>query len=64
VTSAVTLARLVLGVDFDDTSASAARAAGRLATAAGATITAFHAAVPDAPAYFTPDQIADLEAER
>jgi nucleotide-binding universal stress UspA family protein len=64
VTSAVTLARLVVGVDFDDTSASAARAAGRLATAAGATITAFHAAVPDAPAYFTPDQIADLEAER
>ena len=63
-TSVAPLSRLVLGVDFDDTSASAARAAGRLAAATSAAITVFHAAVPEAPAYFRPDQIADLEAER
>ena len=58
------ISRLLVGVDFDDASASALKMAGALASTWDADITVFHASTPDAPAYFTADQIETLEAER
>ena len=58
------VARVLIGVDFDDASASALKMAGVLASTWDADITVFHASTPDAPAYFTADQIETLEAER
>jgi nucleotide-binding universal stress UspA family protein len=55
---------VLVGVDFDDASASALRMAGVLASTWDADITVLHASTPDAPAYFTADQIETLEAER
>ena len=58
------VSRVLVGVDFDDASASALKMAGVLASTWDADITVFHASTPDAPAYFTGDQIETLEAER
>jgi nucleotide-binding universal stress UspA family protein len=58
------VSHVLVGVDFDDASASALRMAGVLASTWDADITVLHASTPDAPAYFTADQIETLEAER
>ena len=58
------VSRVLVGVDFDDASASALKMAGVLASTWDADITVFHSSTPDAPAYFTADQIETLEAER
>ena len=58
------ISRVLVGVDFDDASASALKMAGVLASAWDADITVFHAATQDVPAYFTAAQIDVLEAER
>jgi nucleotide-binding universal stress UspA family protein len=58
------VSRVLVGVDFDEASASALKMAGVLASTWDAEVTVFHASTPDAPAYFTADQIATLEAER
>jgi nucleotide-binding universal stress UspA family protein len=58
------ISRVLVGVDFDEASVSALKTAGVLASSWDAEITAFHSATEDAPAYFTPDQIEVLEAER
>jgi nucleotide-binding universal stress UspA family protein len=58
------VSRVLVGGDFDDASASALRMAGVLASTWDADVTVFHASTPDAPAYFTGDQIETLEAER
>jgi nucleotide-binding universal stress UspA family protein len=63
-TSAVTIARVLVGVDFDDASASALKMAGTLAAATDAELTVFHSAVLDVPAYFTGAQIDALHEER
>ena len=47
------VSRALVGVDFDDASASALRMAGVMASTWDADITVFHASTPDAPAYFT-----------
>jgi len=49
------VSRVLVGVDFDDASASALRMAGVLASTWDGDITVFHASTPDAPAYFTGD---------
>ena len=59
-----TISRVLVGVDFDDASASALKMAGVLASAWDADITVFHATTPEVPAYFTAAQIDVLEAER
>ena len=59
-----TISRMLVGVDLDDTSASALKMAGVLASSWDADITVFHSSPPEAPAYFTADQIETLEAER
>jgi nucleotide-binding universal stress UspA family protein len=58
------ISRVLVGVDFDEASASALKMAGVLASTWDAEITVFHASTPDAPAYFTADQIDSLEVER
>jgi nucleotide-binding universal stress UspA family protein len=58
------VSRVLVGVDLDDASASALKMAGVLASTWDADMTVFHASTPDAPAYFTADQIEALEAER
>jgi universal stress protein A len=58
------ISRVLVGVDFDDASASALQVAGALADAWDAELVLLHAATPDVPAYFTPAQIEGLEAER
>jgi nucleotide-binding universal stress UspA family protein len=58
------VSRVLVGVDLDDASASALKMAGVLASTWDADMTVFHASTPDAPAYFTADQIETLEAER
>ena len=62
--SPATISRVLVGVDFDDASASALKMAGVLAATWDAAITVFHSSTPEAPAYFTADQIETLEAER
>ena len=61
---AAKISRVLVGVDFDEASASALKIAGVLASTWDADITVFHASTPDAPAYFTADQIEMLQAER
>jgi nucleotide-binding universal stress UspA family protein len=63
-TSMVKISRVLVGVDFDDASASALKMAGVIASAWDADITVFHAATQEVPAYFTVAQIDVLEAER
>ena len=58
------ISRVLVGVDFDEASASALKMAGVLASTWDADITVFHSSTPEAPAYFTADQIEALEAER
>lgn len=60
----MTISRVLVGVDFDDASASALKMSGMLAAAWNAEITILHSVTPDAPIYFTADQIDTLEAER
>ena len=56
--------RVLVGVDFDEASASALTMAGLLASTWDADLTLFRSSTPEAPAYFTADQIEALEAER
>jgi nucleotide-binding universal stress UspA family protein len=64
-TTVATIPRALVGVDFDEASASALSMAGALAAAAGnAELTVFHAATPEAPAYFTAAQIDAVNAMR
>jgi nucleotide-binding universal stress UspA family protein len=56
--------RVLVGVDFDETSGAAVAAAGALAARFNATVTAVHAHPLDAPAYFTGAQMDTIEAER
>jgi hypothetical protein len=58
------ISRVLVGVHLDEASASALKMAGVLALTWDADLTVFHASTPDAPAYFTADQIETLEAER
>jgi nucleotide-binding universal stress UspA family protein len=58
------ISRVLVGVDLDDASASALKMAGVLASSWDADITVFHSSTPEAPAYFTADQIETIEAER
>jgi nucleotide-binding universal stress UspA family protein len=58
------ISRVLVGVDFDEASASALKMAGVLASTWDADITVLHSATAEAPAYFTADQIDTLEAER
>jgi nucleotide-binding universal stress UspA family protein len=58
------ISRVLVGADFDEASASALKMAGVLASTWDADITVFHSSTPEAPAYFTADQIEALEAER
>jgi nucleotide-binding universal stress UspA family protein len=58
------LTRVLVGVDFDDSSALAVRAAGTLASVLGATLTLVHAHTLEMPVYFTESQIGRLEIER
>ena len=58
------ISRVLVGVDFDDASASALKMAGVLASAWDAEITVVHAAALELPAYFTGAQIVALQAER
>ena len=50
------VSRVLVGVDFDEASASALKMAGVLASTWDADITVFHASTLEAPAYFTADQ--------
>jgi nucleotide-binding universal stress UspA family protein len=61
---AADISRVLVGVDFDEASASALKMAGVLASTWDADITVLHSVTPEAPAYFTADQIGTLEAER
>jgi nucleotide-binding universal stress UspA family protein len=58
------ISRVLVGVEFDEASASALAFAGALAGAWEAEITVFHSAQLEVPAYFTGAQIVALEAER
>jgi nucleotide-binding universal stress UspA family protein len=58
------ISRVLVGVDFDEASASALKLAGVLAVASDAEITVLHSATPDAPVYFRTDQIDALEDQR
>ena len=58
------ISRVLVGVDLDEASASALKIAGVLASTWDADITVFHSSTPEAPAYFTANQIETLEAER
>lgn len=58
------IARVLVGVDFDEASALALKMAGVLASAWDAEVTVLHAATQEAPAYFTAAQLEALEAER
>jgi nucleotide-binding universal stress UspA family protein len=58
------ISRVLVGVDFDEASASALSLAGALAAAWDAEITLLHSTTLEVPAYFTGAQIVALEAER
>jgi nucleotide-binding universal stress UspA family protein len=58
------IARILVAVDFDEASAAALIIAASLARAWGATLSVFHAASEDVPAYFTASQLDRLEEER
>jgi nucleotide-binding universal stress UspA family protein len=61
---AVKVSRVLVGADFDDASAAALKLSGVLAAAWDAEITVLHSVAPEAPIYFTADQIDTLEVER
>jgi nucleotide-binding universal stress UspA family protein len=63
-TAMAKISRVLVGVDFDDASASALNMAGTLAAAADVELTLFHTTRFEAPAYFTAPQIEAIEAER
>lgn len=58
------VSRVLVGVDFDEASAAALKMAASLAAACAAELTVFHAAIEEAPAYFTTSQIGQLAAEQ
>lgn len=58
------VARVLVGVDFDEASVSALKMAEVISAAWDAEITVFHSATSDVPAYFTAAQLDALEAER
>ena len=62
--SVAKIARVLVGVDFDEASISALKMAGVLASAWDAEITVFHSGTEEVPAYFTATQLEALEAER
>lgn len=55
---------ILVAVDFGDASARAVSLAGALAARCNASLTLVHTEAAEAPAYFTSQQIASLEAER
>ncbi|HEX8030439.1 MAG TPA: universal stress protein [Vicinamibacterales bacterium] len=59
-----TIARVLVGLDFDDASAAALKTAAVFARAWGATLSVLHAANDNMPTYFTASQLDQLEAER
>lgn len=63
-TAVAKVSRVLVGVDFDEASASALDVAGALAGAGDVDLTLFHATTFEAPAYFTAAQIDAIEAER
>lgn len=63
-TDVVKMSRVLVGVDFDEASAAALKMAASLAAACDADLTVFHAAIEEAPVYFTTSQIDQLAAER
>jgi hypothetical protein len=63
-TGPLQVTRILVGVDFEEPSASAVAAAGVLAEMFEATLTAVHAQTLEMPAYFTSAQMEGLEAER
>ena len=63
-TGVAKISRVLVAVDFDEASAAALKRAASLAAACGADVTVFHAAIDEAPAYFTTSQIGQLAAER
>lgn len=63
-TPIVKLARVLVGMDFDEASGAALRVAASLAQAWQAEVTLFHSEPDDVPAYFTTRQIDALESER
>jgi nucleotide-binding universal stress UspA family protein len=63
-TGPVRVQRILIGVDFDDSSAAAVAVGGELAEAFGAALTAVHAETIDVPPYFTEAQVEVIEAER
>jgi len=56
--------RILVPVDFGDASARAVRTAGAIGRRCGATVRVLHAEPPDAPAYFTHEQVQRLQAQR
>ena len=62
--SVAKIARVLVGVDFDEASVSALKMAGVLASAWDAEITVFHSETEEVPAYFTAAQFEALESER
>lgn len=62
--TSVKVARVLVGMDFDEASAAALTTAAALAKAWGAELTIFHAVTEEVPAYFTAAQIDEIEAER
>jgi len=62
--SAVAIRRVLVALDFGDASRQALVAAGRLAERAGARLRVVHAESPEAPVYFTHEQVEALAAQR
>jgi nucleotide-binding universal stress UspA family protein len=58
------LGRVLVAVDFGEASKQALLAAGLLAERSGAALEVLHAESPDAPAYFTHEQVEALAAQR
>ena len=58
------VARVLVGMDFDEASASALKMAAILARAWQAEVTIVHSAAENVPAYFTTNQIDQLETEQ
>ena len=56
--------QILVGVDFDAASEAVVTLAGTLAEALHAQVAVFHAAPTNMPAYFTTEQVGELEAER
>ena len=63
-TTPVQIRRVLVAVDLEESTASAVAAAGALARAFGATLSAVHAHSLEMPAYFTEAQLQTLEEER